>query len=104
MQRSGLAGLRWVADRRTRSASNQASRGTRAKREIAVCMVGLRIPAALYERAALCVAKILKGAKAAELPVEQPTRFEMVVNVNTANTLGLTVPPALLTQADDVIG
>jgi putative tryptophan/tyrosine transport system substrate-binding protein len=59
--------------------------------------------AALYERAALYVAKILKGAKAADLPVEQPTTFEMVVNMKTADMLGLMPSPSLLAQADQVI-
>jgi putative ABC transport system substrate-binding protein len=57
----------------------------------------------LYRRAAIFVDKILKGTKPSELPVEQPTKFEMIVNLKTARVLGLALPPAILLRADEVL-
>ena len=57
----------------------------------------------LYRRAGDLVDKILKGAKPGDIPIEQPTKYDLIVNLTTAKAIGVTIPPALLSRADEVI-
>ena len=77
--------------------------GTRASVEAGGLMQYGADVADSYKRVAYFVDRILKGTKPADLPVEQPTKFELVVNLKTAKTLGITMPPSLLLLADEVI-
>ena len=70
--------------------------------EGALCACGPRLLPA-FRQVGRQMAKVLKGTKPADIPIEQPTRFELVINLKTAKALGLTIPPAILDLADEVI-
>ncbi len=73
-----------------------------AKEKGALMAYGPSVPV-LYRRAARYVARILRGANPADLPIEQPNKFNLVVNLRTAKALGITIPPTILLRADEVI-
>jgi putative ABC transport system substrate-binding protein len=77
--------------------------GLRAFSEVGGLMSFSVVEPHLWRRSAFFVHKILQGSKPADLPIEQATKFDLVINLKTARTLGLTVPPMMLTRADEVI-
>jgi putative ABC transport system substrate-binding protein len=115
MSRQGAAGLLIVAS--PRSATHRTLLAELALKHRLPAMVGTKAEVQagelmsygadfddLFRRSAGYIDKILKGTKPADLPVEQPTKYELVINLKTAKALGLAIPPSLLLRADQVLG
>ena len=98
-----LLAARYEIVDQARKARLPAVYGTSGMAEVGGLMVYGPSLSDLWRRAGSYVDKILKGAKPADLPVEQPTKFELVINLNTAKQIGVTIPPNVLARADRVI-
>lgn len=104
MRPNGLAGIfsRRSRSRRAKFSTVHDARLSAAGTSLPAGAIGSNL-ADMYRRAADYVDRILRGAKAGELPVQQPTKFDFIVNLRTAKTLGLTIPQSILLRADEVI-